>query len=90
VELSLVGAFVLAAFALSLAPGPDMLFVVANALGGGRRAGLLAALGMSAGLAVHTTTAALGLAALLRAAPEALEAVRLVGAGFLVYLAVSA
>ncbi|MES4905568.1 MULTISPECIES: LysE family translocator [unclassified Streptomyces] len=88
-ELSLIAAFVAAAFLLSIAPGPDMLFIVANATAGGRRAGLVAALGMSTGLAVHTLAAALGLSALFRAAPEALEVVRLAGAVFLIYLAVT-
>ncbi|GIG88701.1 LysE family translocator [Plantactinospora endophytica] len=88
-DLALVGAFVVAVFLLTVAPGPDMLFVVANALAGGRRAGLVAALGMSTGLALHTFAAALGLSALLAAAPQALDAVRLLGAAFLVYLAVN-
>ncbi|MDX3232220.1 LysE family translocator [Streptomyces sp. ME19-01-6] len=88
-DLSLIAAFVAAAFLLSVAPGPDMLFIVANATAGGRRAGLVAALGMSTGLAVHTLAAALGLSALFRAAPEALEVVRLAGAVFLIYLAVT-
>ncbi|MGY0056533.1 LysE family translocator [Streptomyces sp. LZ34] len=88
-DLSLIAAFVVAAFLLSVAPGPDMLFIVANATAGGRRAGLVAALGMSTGLAVHTLAAALGLSALFRAAPEALEVVRLAGAVFLIYLAVT-
>ncbi|MEU5026003.1 LysE family translocator [Streptomyces milbemycinicus] len=88
-ELSLIAAFVAAAFLLSIAPGPDMLFIVANATAGGRRAGVVAALGMSTGLAVHTLAAALGLSALFRAAPEALEVVRLAGAVFLVYLAIT-
>ncbi|MGO4430406.1 LysE family transporter, partial [Streptomyces sp. MCAF7] len=79
-ELSLIAAFIAAAFLLTIAPGPDMLFIVANATAGGRRAGVVAALGMSTGLAVHTLAAALGLSALFRAAPEALEVVRLAGA----------
>ncbi|GAA0898091.1 LysE family translocator [Virgisporangium aurantiacum] len=86
---ALVVAFVVAAFLLSVAPGPDMLFIVANAAAGGRRAGLVSAVGMSTGLAVHTVAAALGLGALIAAAPEALAVIRVAGAGFLVYLAVS-
>jgi len=86
---ALVVAFVVAVFLLSVAPGPDMLFIVANAAAGGRRAGLVSAVGMSTGLAVHTVAAALGLSALIAAAPDALVAIRVVGAGFLVYLAVS-
>jgi threonine/homoserine/homoserine lactone efflux protein len=89
-ELSLLTAFAVAAVLLSVAPGPDMMYIVANAIGGGRRAGVVAALGMSTGLAVHTAAAALGLGQLVSAAPGALNAVRLLGAVFLVYLAVSA
>jgi threonine/homoserine/homoserine lactone efflux protein len=86
---ALVVAFVVAVFLLSVAPGPDMLFIVANAAAGGRRAGLVSAVGMSTGLAVHTVAAALGLSALIAAAPDALAVIRVVGAGFLVYLAVT-
>ena len=85
----LILAFVAVVALISLAPGPDMLFIVANALTGGRRAGVVAALGMSTGLAVHTVAAALGLGALLRAAPAVLEGVRIAGACFLLYLAVT-
>jgi len=87
---ALVIAFGVAVFLLSVAPGPDMLFIVANAAAGGRRAGLVSAVGMSTGLAVHTVAAALGLSALIAAVPEALTVIRGAGAVFLVYLAVSA
>ena len=87
---ALVVAFVVAAFLLSVVPGPDMLFIVANAAAGGRRAGLVSAVGVSTGLAVHTVAAAFGLSALIAAAPEALVVIRVAGAVFLVYLAVSA
>jgi len=89
VDIHVVLAFVAACTLLSLAPGPDLLFVVANGAAGGRRAGVLAALGMSTGLAVHTVAAAFGLGALIGAAPQALAAVRIAGALFLLYLAVA-
>jgi threonine/homoserine/homoserine lactone efflux protein len=82
-------AFAVACFVLSVVPGPDMLNIVANALAGGRRAGLVAAFGMSTGLAIHTVLAAFGLGALIQAAPYVLEVVRIFGAIFLLYLAVS-
>jgi threonine/homoserine/homoserine lactone efflux protein len=88
-DSTLLVAFLVAVALLSLAPGPDMLFIVANAVTGGRRAGVVAALGMSTGLAVHTVAAALGLGALIQAAPMVLDGVRVAGAVFLVYLAVS-
>lgn len=88
-DTSLLLPFVAACTLLSLAPGPDLLFVVANGVAGGRRAGLLAALGMSTGLAMHTVAAAFGLGALIQAAPQALTVVRIAGALFLLYLAVT-
>lgn len=88
-DLALLAAFMIAAFLLSVAPGPDMLFIVANAGVGGRRAGVVAAAGMSTGLAVHTAAAAAGLTALIGAAPEALTVIRVLGALFLIHLAVS-
>jgi len=89
-DLSTVLAFVVASAVISLVPGPDMMFIIANGIARGRAAGVVAALGMSTGLAVHTVAAALGLGALLQAAPMALDTVRIVGAVFLVYLAISA
>ena len=86
-ELSIVLGFVVAVFCVSIVPGPDMLFIVANAAVGGRRAGVVAAAGMSTGLAVHTVAAALGLGALIQAAPQVLNGVRIAGAAFLLYLA---
>jgi threonine/homoserine/homoserine lactone efflux protein len=46
-DLSVVLGFVVAVFLVSLVPGPDMLFIVANAAVGGRRAGVVAAAGSS-------------------------------------------
>lgn len=86
---SLYAAFVLAALLISLAPGPDMLFIAANGLARGRRAGVLAALGVSTGLAIHTIAAAFGLGALIHAAPAALDVIRVLGAIFLLYLAIT-
>jgi threonine/homoserine/homoserine lactone efflux protein len=89
VELSILLAFAVACALISLAPGPDMMFIIANGVARGRRAGVIAALGMSTGLAVHTVAAAAGLGALLAAAPAVLDALRILGAVFLVYLAVT-
>jgi threonine/homoserine/homoserine lactone efflux protein len=88
VNSTLVIAFLITVLLLSVAPGPDMLFIVANATVGGRRAGVVAAAGMSTGLAGHSVAAAFGLSALVQAAPQALTIVRVLGAAFLIYLAV--
>lgn len=88
-DFSIVVAFALACLVISVVPGPDMMFIMANGIARGRGAGVVAAAGMSTGLLGHTVAAALGLGALLQAAPIALEVVRIAGAIFLVYLAIT-
>ncbi|MQA81593.1 MAG: LysE family translocator [Streptosporangiales bacterium] len=85
----LVLGFVVAGALLSIVPGQDMMFIISNGVVGGRRAGVLSAVGMSTGMAVHAVAAALGLTALLAAAPAALQVIRWAGAVVLLYLAVS-
>ncbi len=82
-------AFAVAVFVLSITPGPDMMFVVGNGLTGGRRAGMVAAVGMSTGLVIHTLAVAFGLGAVIASAPAVLDGVRIAGAVFLLYLAVT-
>jgi threonine/homoserine/homoserine lactone efflux protein len=88
-DFSIVMAFALACVVISVVPGPDMMFIMANGIARGRAAGVVAAAGMSTGIVGHTVAAALGLGALIQAAPIALEAVRMAGAVFLVYLAIT-
>jgi len=80
--------FFVAALALNLAPGPDMTYVAARSLAKGRRAGVISALGIAVGCLFHIGAAALGVAVLLRAVPQAYTIVRLVGAGYLIYLGI--
>jgi threonine/homoserine/homoserine lactone efflux protein len=88
-DFSIVLAFAIACVVISVVPGPDMMFIMANGIARGRAAGVVAAAGMSSGIVGHTVAAALGLGALLQAAPVALDAVRIAGAIFLLYLAVT-
>ena len=53
VDVTLVPIFVAAVFMLMIIPGPDMLFVTANALGGGVRTGMAAMLGVASGAYLH-------------------------------------
>lgn len=81
--------FLLAVLAILVAPGPDMAFIVVSGVSAGRSGGVLAAVGITVGVSVHVALAALGTGALLRAAPELVEAIRLAGAAYLAYLAVT-
>jgi threonine/homoserine/homoserine lactone efflux protein len=80
--------FFAAMFLLNITPGPDMLYVLARSTGQGRPAGLASALGVGAGCFFHIFAVALGLAELLRTVPFAYNAVRVAGAGYLIYLGV--
>jgi threonine/homoserine/homoserine lactone efflux protein len=85
-----VAAFSLAAVLIVLLPGPDTLGVVRSIVRGGRRQGVLTAIGNLCGLAVWVAAAALGLAAVLRASEVGYEALRIAGAVYLVWLGVQA
>src|SRR5262245_14367129 len=69
-------------------PGPDTALTIRNALVGGRSGGIWTAAGVAAGQAVWTVAASVGLAGLLRASQPAFLAVKLLGAGYLVYLGI--
>ncbi len=79
--------FLLASMMLTLAPGPDNTFVVAQGISRGWRAAVTTALGMVSGISVHTTAAALGISALLYSSAWAFTVLKFGGAAYLLYLA---
>lgn len=82
--------FLAASVAITAAPGPDNLQVLARGISQGRAAGLVAAFGFAAGLIFHTTLAAFGIAALLRSSPLAFEIVKIAGGLYLIWVGVKA
>ncbi|MGX1368394.1 threonine/homoserine/homoserine lactone efflux protein [Streptomyces canus] len=90
VDMSLYAAFLVAAFALCVTPGPDMMFIVAMGGRGGPAAGVMAAFGVACAMLVHTVAAALGLSALFSTLPTLYHVLRWVGAAYLLWLAVKA
>src|SRR5690606_34543716 len=89
-SLSVFLAYLAAVIALTLTPGPDMTLFLGKAIGQSRMAGVAAFAGASTGLVVHTVLVAVGLSALLAASPTAFLVLKIVGAAYLVYLAVQA
>jgi threonine/homoserine/homoserine lactone efflux protein len=79
--------FFIAALLLSLAPGPDNVFVLTQSALYGRVSGLLVMLGLCTGLLVHTAAVALGIAVIFQTSLIAFTALKIVGAGYLLYLA---
>ncbi|MEW6344487.1 MAG: LysE family translocator [Paraburkholderia sp.] len=82
------GFFVVAVFLLNVTPGPDTAYIVGRSVAQGRGAGLMSALGISAGCCVHSLACAFGLTALLAASATAFTVIKFVGALYLVYLGV--
>lgn len=89
VDVTVLPSFLAAVLVITVAPGPDNAYIAAVAIDRGARAGLLSAVGMALGMVMHVTVAALGLALLLASAPVALTIVRLAGAVYLGWLAVT-
>jgi threonine/homoserine/homoserine lactone efflux protein len=89
VELAVLPEFLLVVLLICVAPGPDMAFIIAVSIDGGWHAGVRSAIGMAIGQALWTVATALGLAALLHAEPAALDAIRIVGAVYLLWLGVT-
>lgn len=82
--------FVGVAWALIIAPGPDMLYVLTRGMTQGRRAGVVSAFGVIGGLLIHTTAAAFGLTLIFQASALAFSVFKYLGAGYLIYLGVEA
>lgn len=78
--------FILAGWLLNLTPGPDVLYIVSSALRRGARAGVVAALGITAGCFVHVFAAAIGVSALMTASATAFTVLKWVGAAYLVWI----
>ncbi len=86
--VSVLLAFIPAAFVLIISPGPDSIFTLTRAISDGPSAGVMAALGTSSGSIVHTVGAVVGLSALLQQSALAFALVKFVGAGYLMYTGV--
>ena len=78
--------FVAAGLLLNLTPGPDVLYIVTNAMRYGARAGMVAALGITAGCFVHIFAASVGVSALMAASATAFTLMKWAGAAYLVYV----
>ena len=82
--------FIAASVALTLLPGPDILFVLSISISQGKKAGIATASGLCTGLLFHTTAAALGISALVYGSAIAFTIVKYAGALYLIYLALKA
>src|SRR5215831_18040134 len=80
--------FLTAAVLLAVAPGPGLLYVLARSLAGGKREGVLSAVGTFFGGMVHVFAAALGVSIILAKSAAAFATVKYVGVAYLGFLGV--
>ena len=78
--------FFISSLALTLMPGPDILFVINQSLED-KKSGLLVALGLCSGLIVHTLVLALGLSAIIEQNDNVIMFFKYFGSFYLFYLA---
>jgi threonine/homoserine/homoserine lactone efflux protein len=78
--------FIAGSLLLLAIPGPAVFYVLSRAVGQGRAAGVVSAAGISVGTLFHVAAAVLGLSALLVSSARAFQTVKLVGAGYLIFL----
>ena len=89
-ELSTVLYFLAASILLTIAPGPDIMYLLAKSLSDGAKSGISLAAGLCSGLIFHTSLVIFGVAALIQSSPTALSALKYLGAAYLLYLSWSA
>jgi len=86
-ELLSIISFLGAAIVLTLMPGPDNLFTLAQSMAKGKNAGIYTTLGLCTGLLVHITAATIGISALIYQSAFAFTVVKYAGAAYLLFLA---
>jgi threonine/homoserine/homoserine lactone efflux protein len=85
-----VATFAVASFILIVIPGPSVLFVIGRALAYGRRTALASVAGNAVGLEVVAMCVALGIGTLVERSVLVFTAVKLAGAGYLIWLGIRA
>ena len=90
IDIAILPAFMLAALALNMTPGADMMFCLGQGLRAGARPAIAASAGISAGSLVHATITGLGLGAVVAHVPWVFDLIRWIGVAYLLFLAWSA
>lgn len=87
-EWSSLFLFITVASVLVFMPGPNTLYIIAQSVEQGRKAGIISSLGVQVGTLVHIVAAAFGLSALLLSSALAFGLVKYAGAAYLIYLGI--
>lgn len=81
--LETIISFFLTSLALTISPGPDIMYVLSTSLAKGKQFGIATAIGLSSGLLFHTTLLAFGISTLIVAIPWLFIAIKVFGTAYL-------
>lgn len=84
------GMFLLSGILLNITPGTDIIYVLSRASVGGRKVGMVSAMGICTGILIHTVLVSLGLSAVLASSKVLFNTMKVLGAVYLVYMGIKA
>lgn len=79
--------FIAATITLAIIPGPDILFVITQAITNGKKPAIMTATGLATGCIFHTTLAAFGVSVIFQQSKAAFWCLKIAGISYLLYLA---
>ncbi|NLC27645.1 MAG: LysE family translocator [Campylobacteraceae bacterium] len=89
-EIQTLLLFMGASALLAISPGPDIIYVITLGITRGTKAAIITTFGLTSGIFVHTTAAALGISVIFQTSALAFNIVKFAGAAYLFYLAFQA
>lgn len=88
IDPQLFSLFLLASIALLLTPGPAVLYITSRSIEQGRQSGFASVLGISVGTLFHIAATTCGLSLIVMKSPFLFNAIKIIGAAYLVYLGI--
>ena len=88
-DTAILISFIIATATLAISPGPDNIFVLIQSITYGKKQGMAIVFGLMSGCVIHTTLVAFGLSTFIKSNTELLFVLKLLGAGYMLYLAYS-
>jgi len=86
-QIDTILSFLFAASLLTVMPGPDIIFVLAQSVGLGKKYGIVTSLGLVSGILIHTSLIALGVSEAIKQSEFVFLVIKIFGALYLFYLA---
>ncbi|MEL7568195.1 MAG: LysE family translocator [Dehalobacterium sp.] len=90
INVAFWASFLLAAILINISPGPELIYVITRTVTYGRKDGFYSALGAGSGSMVHVVMVAFGLSLILSRSLVAFYIIKILGAGYLIYLGIKA